>query len=265
MHLQLVRERLEVEGKPKSLRYSVTAAAVKVEETVRGEEREKGQGSHHAHGYFSTPVVTLQKEMKDITTLDSSVFGAPIRADLIHRVLLLRLAAMKNKHGVKPSLRRSDKAASTRKIRPQKGSGRSRQGGSVAPHMRGGAKAHGRKQRDLRFDLPVKVKKMAMRSALSAKYATGKLVVLESTQLESHRTKELATILKEHGWDHKSMLIIDSPVPSENMRLASANIPRLSCIGSVRMNMWDLLRKDLLLVTPAALADFVRLYSEESY
>lgn len=105
---------------------------------------------------------------------------------------------------------------------------------------------------------------MAMRSALSAKYATGQLVVLDSTQLETHRTKELAHTFREHGWEGRSMLIIDSPVPTENMRLASANIPRVSCIGAVRMNMWDLLRKDLLLVTPSALSDFVRLYSEKS-
>mmetsp|Transcript_8460 Transcript_8460/g.35345 ORF Transcript_8460/g.35345 Transcript_8460/m.35345 type:complete len:306 (+) Transcript_8460:40-957(+) len=253
--LQLVRERLEVEGKSKAVRFQVSAALV--------EREEEAPAQRWDVGYFETPVVNLRREMTTTTKLDEGVFGAPIRPDVVHTVLLQRLAAMRNVHGVKPSLRRSEKAASTRKVRPQKGSGRSRQGGVVAPHMRGGAKAHGRKQRDLRFKVPVKVKKLAMRSALSAKYAAGKLVVLDGTELDSHKTKLFAETLEKSNWPKTSMLIIDSPVPSPNLRLAAANIPRVSCIGAVRMNIWDLLRKDLLLVTRPALDDFVRLYSEK--
>ncbi|KAJ2003658.1 54S ribosomal protein yml6, mitochondrial, partial [Coemansia thaxteri] len=148
---------------------------------------------------------TIQAWMMDFETnepieildVQRSVFAAPIRPDIIHRVVTYE-RNMK-RQGTHNSRTRSEVRGSTRKVQPQKGLGMARHGTRRAPQFVGGAKAHGPVPRSHETQIQRKVWLMALRSVLSAKYAQDQLVVVDNMEIESHRTRDLARMLRVNG------------------------------------------------------------------
>ncbi len=196
----------------------------------------------------------------DIITLDNGraeqqaelpeeIFGASPRADIIARVVHWQQA--KRRAGTHKVKGMGEVSGTTKKPYKQKGTGNARQGSLRAPQFRTGGAVHGPVVRDHGYDLPKKVRRLGLISALSQKQAEGKLVVLDAANAGEPKTKELAAKLKVLGW--QSALIIDHEV-DVNFALASANIHGVDVLPSKGANVYDILRHDVLAITSAGVA-----------
>jgi large subunit ribosomal protein L4 len=199
---------------------------------------------------MKTNVISLDNKAVGEIELADEVFGVAVRSDLLHRMVSYQLS--KRRAGTHKTKGISEISGTTKKPFAQKGGGRARQGSLRSPQFRGGATIFGPVVRSHAFDLPKKVRTLALKTALSAKAAEGKLIVLDQAKLSAPKTKELATRLKALGWG--SVLVIDGPAVDDNFALASRNIPFVDVLPSVGANVYDILRRDTLVLTKDAVA-----------
>ncbi len=199
---------------------------------------------------MKTNVISLDNKAVGEIELADEVFGVAVRSDLLHRMVSYQLS--KRRAGTHKTKGISEISGTTKKPFAQKGGGRARQGSLRSPQFRGGATIFGPVVRSHAFDLPKKVRTLALKTALSAKAAEGKLIVLDQAKLSAPKTKELATRLKALGWG--SVLVIDGPAVDDNFALASRNIPFVDILPSVGANVYDILRRDTLVLTKDAVA-----------
>lgn len=193
------------------------------------------------------PVTTLDnKKSGDIEVADS-VFAVEPRRDILARVVNWQLA--KRRAGTHATKTISQVSGTTKKPFRQKGTGRARAGSLRATQYRGGGIAHGPVSRDHGFSLPKKVRKLGLRSALSAKQAEGKLVVIDDAT-GATKTKDLAKQLTALGWN--SVLIIGGAAIDEGFARAARNIPNVDVLPEQGANVYDILRRDTLVLTKAA-------------
>jgi len=183
------------------------------------------------------------KEVGDIELADE-VFGLPVRRDILARVVNWQLA--KRRAGTHKAKGISDISGTTKKPYKQKGTGRARQGSLRSPQFRGGARIFGPVVRSHAFDLQKKVRRLGLKTALSAKQAEGKLIVIDEAQLGEAKTKALRARLDALGWD--SVLIIDGAV-NENFARAARNLPKVDVLPQQGANVYDILRRDTLVLT----------------
>ena len=194
------------------------------------------------------PVINLDNKALGDIELADEVFGVEPRKDLIARTVNWQLA--KRRSGNHKTKGISDISGTTRKPYKQKGTGRARQGSLRSPQFRGGAVIFGPVVRSHAHDLPKKVRKQALRSALSAKCAEGKLVVIEDAKAASPKTKDLTVKLAKLNWGRA--LVITGAAIDENFRRAAANVPGLDLLPPQGANVYDILRRDTLVLTKAA-------------
>ena len=198
-------------------------------------------------------VVSIENKKVGSVILDEAVFGVPVRADLMSRYVNWQLAKRRSgNHKVKD---RSEVQGTTAKPFKQKGTGNARQGSKRAPQIRGGGIVFGPHVRDHSFSLQKKVRKIALKSALSSKQAEGKLVVLEDAKLKSAKTADLKKYLKKLGWGRA--LVIDGSDLDSNFKLATRNIAELDVLPSQGANVYDILRRDTLVLTKVAVEKLV--------
>ena len=190
-------------------------------------------------------IKTLNNEAVGEIELSDAVFGLPARTDLLARMVNWQLA--KRRSGNHKTKGISEISGTTKKPYGQKGTGRARQGSIRSPQFRGGATIFGPVVRSHAHDLTKKVRKLALKTALSAKAAEGKLIVLEAAAAETHKTKELAARLATLGLT--SALIIDGSNLDENFAKASRNIPLIDVLPEQGANVYDILRRDTLVLT----------------
>ncbi len=194
------------------------------------------------------PITNLDNQSLGEIELADEVFGLEPRKDIIARAVNWQLA--KRRAGTHKTKGISEISGTTRKPYKQKGTGRARQGSLRSPQFRGGAVIFGPVVRSHAHDLPKKVRKLALRSALSAKRAEGKLVVVDDISASSPKTKDLAVKLAKLGWGRA--LIIAGPAIDDNFRRAAANVPNLDLLPQQGANVYDILRRDTLVLTRAA-------------
>ena len=187
------------------------------------------------------------KEVGEIDLADT-VFAAPVRRDVLARVVNWQLA--KRRAGTHKAKGISDIQGTTKKPWRQKGTGRARQGSLRSPQFRGGAVIFGPVVRSHAFGMQKKVRRLALKTALSSKQAEGKLVVLEAATLAEPKTGALAQRFEKLGWG--SVLIIGGPVLDENFARAARNIPKVDVLPQQGVNVYDILRRDTLVLTRAA-------------
>jgi len=177
--------------------------------------------------------------------LSEAVFDVPLRTDLISRTVNWQLA--KRRAGTHKAKQIGDISGTTKKPYRQKGTGRARQGSTRSPQFRGGAVIFGPVVRSHEHELNKKVRKLALKSALSAKLREGKLIVLEAAQTESFKTKQLAAQLGRFSLS--SALIIDGANLDENFIRAARNIPLVDVLPEQGANVYDIVRRDTLILT----------------
>ena len=190
-------------------------------------------------------ITTLDKTTAGSAELPDELFAATPRVDIMARVVNWQLA--RRRAGTHSTKGLNDVAGTTRKPYRQKGTGHARQGSLRAPQFRGGGVVHGPEPRVHAFSLNKKVRRLGLISALSQKYAEGKLVVIDSAA-GSGKTGELAKKLEALGWH--SAVIVDRTVDSAFLR-ASRNIPGVVLLPTIGANVYDILRHDVLAITTA--------------
>ncbi len=189
-------------------------------------------------------VINLDGDAIGSVDLTENVFGLEPRADILHRVVRWQRARMQaGTHKVKT---RSETSYSTKKIVRQKGSGGARHGDRNAPIFRKGGVYKGPTPRSHAHDLTKKFRKLGLRHALSAKAKAGQIVVIDAAEAEG-KTALLAKQVDKLGW--KRSLIIDGPEISEGFVKAAANIKDLDILPSQGANVYDILRRDTLVLT----------------
>ena len=193
-------------------------------------------------------VTTLDNKKAGEIDLDDGIFGLGSRPDLLARMVNWQLA--KRRAGTHKVQGRSDVKGTTQRMYRQKGTGRARHGPPKVSQFRGGGRAFGPVLRDHSHKLPKKVRKLALKSALSAKAADGKLVVLEAAEVETPKTGELARKFGALGWS--SALVIGGATLDEGFARAARNIPNVDVLPEQGANVYDILRRDTLVLTKAA-------------
>jgi large subunit ribosomal protein L4 len=187
------------------------------------------------------------KEVGNIELADA-VFGLPMRKDILARVVQWQLA--KRRAGTHKTKGISDIQGTTKKPWKQKGTGRARQGSLRSPQFRGGAVIFGPVVRSHEYSVQKKVRRLALKTALSAKQAEGKLVVLDKAQATDVKTKNLAQRFEKLGWH--SVLIIDGPQLDESFAKAARNLPDVDVLPLAGANVYDIMRRDTLVLTREA-------------
>ncbi len=190
--------------------------------------------------------ITLAGETAGTVELDDAIFGLEPRADILHRVV--RWQRAKAQQGTHSTLGRSEVSYSTKKIYRQKGTGGARHGDKGAPIFRHGGIYKGPKPRSHAHDLNKKFRKLGLMHALSAKARAGELVVVESLDVTEAKTRVLAKQVESLGW--KRALVIDAIV-DETFARAARNIETLDVLPAIGANVYDILRRDTLVLTRA--------------
>lgn len=195
-------------------------------------------------------VVNWDKKKTGELELNPSVFAAPVRADILSRVIHWQLA--KRRAGTHKTKEIGDVQGSTKKIYKQKGTGGARHGSKRGPQFRGGAVIFGPVVRDHGYSLPKKVRKFGLRAALSAKLADNQLFVMDNLELAEGKTKFLQKTLE--CFDIHNALFIDTNETNENFLRASSNVHQVDFLFEVGANVYDIMRKQTLFITKAAVS-----------
>jgi large subunit ribosomal protein L4 len=193
-------------------------------------------------------VTTLDGKSGGTVVLPDDIFGLEPRADILQRMVRYQLS--KRQRGTHQTKMRGEISATTKKMYAQKGTGRARHGAKSAPQFRGGGRAFGPVVRSHAHDLPKKVRALALKHALSDKAKGDKLIIIADTKVKEAKTKALAGQFKKLGWS--SALIIDGAEVEQNFALAARNIPMIDVLPVQGINVYDILRRDTLVLTKAA-------------
>ncbi len=193
-------------------------------------------------------VKTLEnKEAGDIT-LDDAVFGVEVKQSIIHMMVNYQLAKRRSgNHKVK---QRHEIRGTGKKPWAQKGTGRARAGDLKRNIDRGGATVFGPVVRSHAKDMNKKQRMLALKTALSAKAAEGKLIILDDAKAKDHKTKPMAAALAKFGLT--SALIVGGEEIDVNFARATANLPRIDVLPSQGANVYDIIRRDTLVLTKDA-------------
>ena len=200
-------------------------------------------------------VLNLKNKSVGNVDLDSNIFGVKTLPDIIHQYI--RYQNAKSRQGSHKTKTRSEVSGRSKKPFSQKGTGNARQGSNKPPNFRGGAVSMGPQNRDHSFSLNKKEKKLAIKSALSTKLIEEKIVVIDTFQIKSFKTKELHLDLKQ--FDYKSALFIHSESGiDKNFKLASANIPKISILNQKGINVKDLITFDKIFIEQKSINEITK-------
>jgi large subunit ribosomal protein L4 len=205
-------------------------------------------------------VITLDGGKGGSIELSDAIFGIEeIRGDILQRMVTWQLA--KRRAGTHKIQVRNEVSRTSKKMYKQKGTGGARHGSRRAAQFVGGAKAHGPVVRSHAFDLPKKVRALALRHALSSKAKAGSLIVVDSVAVGEAKTGALRTKLAGIGLTNA--LVIAGPEVDVNFARAARNIPNLDVLPNAGLNVYDVLRRRTLVLTKDAVSAIEARYAEK--
>ncbi|MFZ5670010.1 MAG: 50S ribosomal protein L4 [Pseudomonadota bacterium] len=205
-------------------------------------------------------VIKLDGGKAGSVDLDDAIFGIDdIRTDILQRVVTWQLA--KRRSGNHKIQVRNEVSRTGKKMYKQKGTGGARHGSRRAAQFVGGAKAHGPVVRSHAFDLPKKVRALALRHALSSKARAGSLLVLDAAELKEPKTAALRANFDKIGLTNA--LIIAGPEVDANFKLAARNIPNVDVLPNAGLNVYDVLRRGTLVLTKSAIEGISARFAEK--
>jgi len=206
------------------------------------------------------PQTTLyDRTGKDVGSVDLSdeLFAAPVNTAVLHQVVVAQLAGRRT--GTASTKTRGQIRGGGRKPYRQKGTGRARQGTVTAPHYRGGGVVFGPHPRSYEQRLPRKMKRLALRGALTAKFGDEAIKVIDTFGLDAVRTKELAAVLS--ALHATGRVLVVSPGRDQTLELSARNLPTVEIILADSLNVVDLLNADLVLIEQPSLARMQEVYA----
>ena len=190
-------------------------------------------------------VVNLNNKPINEIDLPDFVFNIKVLPHLIHQYI--RYQNAKKRQGSHKTKTRSEVKGKSKKPFSQKGTGNARQGSSKAPHFRGGAISMGPQIRDHSFSLNKKEKKLALKCVLSEKNKKDEIIIIDDLKLNSHKTKELASILKNFNFN-SALFVYDPYKLDQNFKRASHNIPRVNLLSQSGINVKDLIHHEKIFI-----------------
>jgi large subunit ribosomal protein L4 len=193
-------------------------------------------------------VKNLNNEVVGALELSDEVFAAPLNEALIYDALKNYQA--NQRQGTSATKTRGNVSGSGKKLWRQKGTGRARIASLRSPLWKGGGNVHGPQPRDWSYELPKKMKRGALRSALSERLREGNLLVVEDLTLADHKTKNFVAVAQALGLDQRA-LFVDAK-PSENFARASRNVPGVTLAADTNVNIYDVLYHEKIVLTRAA-------------
>lgn len=203
------------------------------------------------------PVYNLSGEKVSEIDLADGIFGIEVNENALYAVVKNQLA--NKRQGTQSAKLRSEVKGGGRKPWRQKGTGRARHGSSTSPIWVGGGVTFAPKPRDYRYKLPKKLRRIAMKSALSSKVNQEELIVVENLSLQEPKTKEMANILKNLKADKKTLIVMDQ---KDEMVIRSArNIPGIETTLVNTLNVYDILKYDKFVITKSAVEKVEEVYA----
>jgi large subunit ribosomal protein L4 len=206
------------------------------------------------------PKTTLyDRKGKSVGNIDLSdaLFDAPVNETVLHQVVTAQLAARRT--GTHDTKTRGEVRGGGKKPYRQKGTGRARQGTRTAPHYRGGGTVFGPHPRSYEQRLPRRMRRLALRGALTAKFGDEAIRVIDSFGLEAAKTKDFAGVLD--ALEAKGRILVVAPGGDDNLRLSARNLPSVAVILADSLNVVDLLNADVVLIEQPALARMEEVYA----
>ncbi|MDR2771015.1 MAG: 50S ribosomal protein L4 [Clostridiales Family XIII bacterium] len=204
-------------------------------------------------------ILTMSGEAAGDIELKDEVFGVEINQNAIYAVIKNYLA--NQRQGTQSAKTRGEVKGGGKKPFRQKGTGRARQGSRVAPNHVGGGVVFAPKPRDYRYTLPRKLRRLAMRSALSSKVAEREIIVLDNLHFETPKTKDMIKVLQNVGAAKKALIVL--PEKDENVIRSAHNIPGVRTALATTMNVYEILNYTSFIVTKDAVDKIETLFSKK--
>lgn len=201
-------------------------------------------------------VKNIQNEKTGTITLDEPIFGAEVSKGLLHEVVLMQRASMRQ--GTASTKTKGFVSGGGKKPWKQKGTGRARAGSNRSPIWRGGGTTFGPLPRSYQYDIPKKKSRKALFSALSSKVQEGKLVVLEDLEVSEPKTKTMVNLLGRLGLEGKVLLVVSQI--QENLDRSARNLPLVKVLEVRQLNVYDLLLADTVVITRRDVARLVEVW-----
>jgi large subunit ribosomal protein L4 len=193
-------------------------------------------------------ITTLEGKAAGKITVSDGIYGLEPRADLLQRMVRWQLS--KRQQGTHDVKNRSEISRTTKKMYKQKGTGGARHGAMSAPQFRGGGRAFGPTPRSHAHDLPKQVRALALKHALSAKFKSNAIIIVDDAVAKDPKTKALKAKFDKLGFGN--VLIIGGAELEKNFVLASRNLPNIDVLPVQGINVYDILRREKLVLTKAA-------------
>jgi large subunit ribosomal protein L4 len=208
----------------------------------------------------SANVYDMEGQILREADLDSYVFGAPINTAVLHQVVTAQF--VNRRQGTASTKNRAAVSGGNSKPYRQKGTGRARQGSTRAPHWRGGGSVFGPRPHTYERSIPRRVKRLAIRSALSDKVANGRLLLMDAVTFDEPRTKDMEALLDVLPIDRNVLLLM--PERNENVVLSARNIHRVKMGHVASINVIELLKYDAVLAPIATVERIVEMFGAEA-
>lgn len=192
-------------------------------------------------------IVNCKAEKVSQVELPEEIFNVPVKSCVLHDVVTMQLA--NRRAGTASVKRRSDVAGSTRKLFKQKGTGRARRGDIKSPVLRGGGSVFGPSPRSYAYSLPKKVRRLALKMALTSKIQSQTLLIIDKIELENFKTKQMVQVLSALKVK-KALIIADTG--NDNLKISCRNLPDIKVLKPEGLNVYDILKyQHLLLLEPS--------------
>jgi large subunit ribosomal protein L4 len=191
--------------------------------------------------------------------LSDEVFGAPLNKSLIYSAVKCYMS--NQRAGTSATKTRGDTSGSGKKLWRQKGTGRARIASLRSPLWKGGGNVHGPQPRDWSYTIPKKMRRGAIRSVLSERLREGGLVIIESFDLQSHKTKDFAEALARLGLDKPTLIV--ASLDNQNLALSSRNLRDVTYVSPGGVNVYNLLTHEQLALTREAAAELEKQLSSK--
>jgi large subunit ribosomal protein L4 len=205
---------------------------------------------------MQVPVYSLSGEVVEQMELSQAVFAIPFNEAVVHQAMVRQLA--NGRQGTASTKTRGEVSGSTRKLYPQKHTGRARRGDIKSPLLRGGGVVFGPKPRTYRQSMPKKMRRLALRCLLSSKVREGSMRLVQELDFEEPKTKDMINILSSLGIDSSVLILTGESTP--NVAKSAANLPEVKVLPSALVNVVDLLSYQMLVATVPAIRNIEEIW-----
>jgi large subunit ribosomal protein L4 len=204
------------------------------------------------------PVYSLNGEVVEQIELSQAIFDLPFNEAAVHQAMVRQLA--NGRQGTASTKTRGEVSGSTRKLYPQKHTGRARRGDIKSPLLRGGGVVFGPKPRTYRQAMPKKMRKLALKCLLSAKFREGNIKLVQKLNFENPKTKDMINVLSSLGVDSSALILTAQSTPI--VVKSAANLPEVKVLPAALINVLDLLSYKMLVATVPAIRNIEQIWGK---